>query len=540
MSRLSRYPKTVMLLCGIITALPLVFDRLFILGWVSFFLPAFIEYTVADSENMKRHAYLRGFSFFMGFGIVLFSWFCELYPLDFTGLGRGGAAAVVAAGWFGLSALQASFKSLMFVALSVVSRRTALRRSPVAFSTTFACLFVLFEWLEHRTWAGVPWGSLAIGQAAFLPMIQIASLFGSYAVSFILVFAGSLLGAGVGRILSSDSANARLRRARPAVAATLVLTANIVFGCVRLSSYEVPEGSTRVTAAAIQGNISSCEKWADDSSERAYDVYEALTAEAADAGAELVVWPETPIIDNLCGDFGYETRSYYRIVSRENNVTLIAGAFTLSDDNVEENSVVSVTPERGISDTYYVKRRLVPFGEFVPLRAIVSAVYPPLAELSVLSDDLAHGTEPTVLDTPFGGVTPIICFDSIYPELTRDSVRNGGNLITLSTNDSWFGDSAAGDEHNRHAVLRAVECGRYLVRAANTGISSIISPIGRIEQSLGQLESGFVVSDIYMLSDNTIYTAVGDVAVLAAAAASVVIGVYFRLRRVTNDRGDAK
>lgn len=535
---LSRHPKTAMFVFGMIVALPLVFDRLFFVGWVSFLLPAYIEYTVPDSVNLKRHAYLRGFSFFMGFGIVLFSWFTELYPLDFTGLSRGGAAAVVAAGWFGLSALQASVKSFMFVILGIVSRRTGIRRSPAAFSGAFACLFVMFEWIEHQTWAGVPWGNLAIGQASFLPMIQITSVFGSYAVTFILVFAGSLIGTGIAKLFASSPADVRPRTLRPFIAALLLLSANIGFGCIRLATYSVPEGSRAVTAAAIQGNISSYEKWAEDSSERAYNVYESLTEEAAEAGAELVVWPETPIVYNLSGDFGYEARSYYRAVSRENNVTLIAGAFTESADGVEENSVVSVTPDRGIDDTYYVKRRLVPFGEFVPLRSLVSAIYPPLSELSVLADDLAAGTEPTVLETPLGAVSPIICFDSIYPELTRDSVRCGGELITLSTNDSWFGNSAAGGEHNRHAVLRAVESGKYLIRAASTGISSIISPTGSVDQSLGQSEYGFILSDVYMIDENTVYTTIGDISVIASAAAFAVIVLLFSLdRKRLSDRG---
>ena len=115
-----------------------------------------------------------------------------------------------------------------------------------------------------------------------------------------------------------------------------------------------------------------------------------------------------------------------------------------------------------------------------------------------------------------GKVGSVICFDSIYESLILDSVRAGANLLCISTNDSWFEDSAAVYEHNAHAKLRAVETGRYVVRAANTGISSIITPTGKVTESLPPLVEGYILDGVYMISANTLYTMVGNVLVLAA------------------------
>ena len=108
-------------------------------------------------------------------------------------------------------------------------------------------------------------------------------------------------------------------------------------------------------------------------------------------------------------------------------------------------------------------------------------------------------------------VGSLICFDSIYEGLTLESVREGADVIFLSTNDSWFTDSAALDMHNSQARLRAVESGRYIVRAANTGISSIITPKGEIVERLGALEEGYIMGDVYARDSRTLYSYIGNI-----------------------------
>ena len=161
-------------------------------------------------------------------------------------------------------------------------------------------------------------------------------------------------------------------------------------------------------------------------------------------------------------------------------------------------------------DTVYSKRRLVPFGEFVPLRGLIETVIPPLADLVLSSEDVAWGEGGNVFSLESGNIGSLICFDSIYEDLTRESVRDGAELICLSTNDSWFTDSAALYMHNAQAQLRAIESGRYVARAANTGISTVISDRGEVLAELEPLVDGMLVEDVAIRTSVTPYMQIGN------------------------------
>ena len=516
----------VMFISGMLTALPVMIPEAFVIGAVSFALPAYIEYTASGKALRRGRAYLRGLAFFEGFGVVLFSWFCSMYPLEFTGLSKAGAVAVVCAGWFGLSLLQSLFWSFMFTFLRFLTKHFHINSRPLLYPVVFSSVYVVFEWMSTKTWAGVPWGRLAVGQTEFLPMIQISSVVGGYGVSFVLVLFGCALGVSIAEWKKSGVRVA----IRPVIAAGLVLLSNIAFGTVRLLTYDVPDDSEQVTVAAIQGNVSSHERWSADSLGETEDIYYSLSLAAAGDGAKIIVLPETPIVYNMEGSMGSRIKSYYEKLAGDTGVTVITGAFTKNADGVSENSIVAFDPADGLRSDKYVKRHLVPFGEYVPMRDIVSVIYPPLSEITMLNNDLSQGEDAVLIETEYGMIAPLICFDSIYENLAIDSTRAGGELFTLSTNDSWFLDSAGVWEHNRHAVLRSVECGRYTVRSANTGVSSIISPTGDIADLLPPLEDGYITAEVNMISENTVYVTIGNLFILLCGAMVVAAAVYSKIK----------
>ena len=135
---------------------------------------------------------------------------------------------------------------------------------------------------------------------------------------------------------------------------------------------------------------------------------------------------------------------------------------------------------------------------------------PPLAELSALDSDLTPGVDSALFELPEGKLGSLICFDSIYEQLTLDSVRDGANLMLISSNDSWFYDSAAVYQHQAQAQLRAIESGRYVVRAANTGISTVISDEGALLAWIDPLTTGYRVADVQMRTRPTPYSVVGN------------------------------
>ena len=291
--------------------------------------------------------------------------------------------------------------------------------------------------------------------------------------------------------------------------------------------------------ACIQGNYLSGEKWNVTVAET-LDTYVSLTREAASDGARLIVWPETAITVSLERNPDIVTR--LSSLARELDITLFVGAFHDGTDADGEpltyNSIWCIAPDGAVNQTPYNKQHLVPFGEYLPMAGFIRTVLPVLSELNLYSDNLQPGQTSVVTEAEWGKVGGLVCFDSIYETLSVDAVRNGAELIVMATNDSWYKDSTAVYQHNRHAVLRAVENGRYIVRAANTGISSVISPVGQVKASLDALLQGNVVADAVFSSRRTPYSIIGNAFVALCGVgltAYAVVGAVSRRRRQKTD-----
>ena len=268
------------------------------------------------------------------------------------------------------------------------------------------------------------------------------------------------------------------------------------------------ESDRTVTVAAVQGNVSSSEKWDSESADKTYERYGRLTMEAAEAGADIVVFPETAFPYTI--KKGTEAYYFTSELAKTADVTILNGGFTRGENGEEYNSIVCFTPDGKMSDTVYSKRHLVPFGEYVPLRALVTVLIPPLSEISMTADDLSQGSGTEIFDLQEGNIGSLICFDSIYEDLAMESVRDGAELICLSTNDSWFTDSRALNMHSAQAKLRAIENDRYVLRAANTGISCIISPKGELEEDIPPLSDGYVIGEVELREERTVYNVIGN------------------------------
>ena len=505
------------LLCG----LCLVTQRLDLLEWVSLVPMAIALYDVAEDETIrKRDAYGYGFFFYFCFYAVNFHWFVNLYPLDFVeGMTKPSALAVVLLGCFGLSALQALGAGVAFVLFVCLSRGAFFKNSIILKSLFAAAVWTVLEWSQTIGWVGVPWARLAIGQTGLLVGAQSSSLFGCCFVTFLVVLVNFLV---AGAILYTD------KRKALALLAALTVVFNFSLGAllyVRNTKNDAP-----VVVAAIQGNVSSADKWDFTKRWLTLEVYEKYTVKAAEDGADIVIWPESALPYNITYDI--ELLNYISRLARENEVTLLVGAFTYEGDD-EYNTIVTVLSDGSLHETKYYKRHLVPFGEYVPYRQVIEVVLPVLADLGMLPYDLAAGDSASVIELDGASIGSLICFDSIYDELARDSARAGADIFAVSTNDSWFLDSAALRMHNAQAMLRSIENGRYTVRAANTGISSVIAPNGTIEKELGALKEGYVLSEVYPQEKTTLYTHIGNTFVYACIAWIIVcfVGNIFELKR---------
>ena len=479
-----------------------------------------------DRKRKLRHAYLYGLFYFECFYSVCFHWFIYLYPLDFTGLDSFGSIMVIIVACFGLSFLQALFGGFAFVLFTLVSRLPVMEKLGGANLFLLPAVYSFYEYTQTLGWWGVPWGRLPLGQVDYLIPVQISSLFGSYAVTFILVFVNTALAYA---FLSRKKLAAVRGYAILALSVFLfnILTGTLIFFSSRSSAAK----ADTITVGVVQGNYDSKSKWSESISDMLNKHLE-LTEKCVEQGAELVIWAETALPCSISEDGARAEK--IKNFAKENEITILVGAIEYSEEDTY-NAIFCFNPDGTVSQNVYHKRRLVPFGEYVPMRELVEVVLPFLSDLSMLSDDMTPGEDANVFITDDGYcVGSLICFDSIYEDLVLDSTRDGANLIALSTNDSWFSDSAGIYMHNNQARLRSIENGRFTARSANTGVSTVISSTGEELCEIPPLVEGAISHEVSLLSGRTLYSYIGNLFVylcLLAAISPLAYEIFVRIRK---------
>ncbi len=514
---------------AIFTGLSVTFSKqLGFLEWISLAPVVIALKMLCDTEGLKlRRVYLFGLFYFELFYAVCFHWFISLYPLDFTGLNNFYSVLVIIVAWFGLPLLQALFGGFVFVLYVLISRTAAAKKYPVINVLSLTAIYTFYEYTQTLGWWGVPWGRLALGQADIWCHIQTASLFGSYFVTAVILLVNSLIAFGFLNLKTE-------KRYAISALAFYLLNFALSIGLYYAEEKRIENAET-VTIGVVQGNFSSTDKW-NGSIEQIVTRHIKLTEESAMAGAEVIVWAETALPMTL------RENSYYSEqisdVAEKYGVTVLVGALEGSKE-LDRNAIICYNPDGTRNETIYAKRHLVPFGEYVPMRKVVETVLPFLSEISILDDDWMPGDDSAIFDTDSGKIGSLICFDSIYESLARDSVTDGAELLAISTNDSWFSDSAAIYMHNNQARLRAIENGRFVARSANTGLSSFITSHGDIISTTPPLETGYLNSEVALLSHRTLFNHIGNTFVFVIGALGltpIAIEVILRIKQHSNHK----
>lgn len=479
-------PYALLALSALCAALPLTVPALFPLSWVAF-IPFFLVILRSSERGSFRGALAKGVFFGFLYHTLVYFWFLWLYPLDFAGLDRFASVFVVMLAWLGISLLHGALFAIPTLLCRAASRK--IRNRPfLLFTATIGIL--LAEWIPTLSDLAFPWVRLSLGHYKTPILIQFASVFGIYGVDFLLLAFSALITLA---LTSGD----KKRRLALFLSAILLFTSNLLFGALRLSNVE--EGET-ITVSSIQGCVLSGEKW---SGQGALDTFLDLSRRAPDS--DLILWPESAVPVNLAT---YpELLEEYQALSEELDTPIMMGCFWKLEGKTS-NSVI-LLDENSVSDVYS-KRHLVPFGEKMPYRPLLSRLLPILEEINMLSSDLAMGEGSVLIESEKGSMGSIICFESLFPELTRQSVQDGAELIVLVTNDSWYKDSPGVWQHLAHAVFRSVENSRSTARCANSGVSAFIDSRGRIKSLLGPLEKGVLTDSVSFSDETTLYTLTGD------------------------------
>lgn len=389
-----------------------------------------------------------------------------------------------------------------------------------------SALWVLLEWIRGHLFSGFPWGLLAYGLSPIPVLIQTADLWGPYGISFLVVFInlcllGISLMVGVPSLLRV-AGSTRQNYIHPFIpwkqvavsagAVVVVLGGMAGYGLWSMDRVHLSEVRYRsLGVAAIQGAIPQDQKWAPSFASKTIGIYEKLSIQALrDLKRDiprLLVWPETamPFYFQESGkrkeellDFAIKHRcallvgSPAYLISPGNEVSYLNSAFLLAPD--------------GKVHGQYNKRHLVPFGEYLPWKWItwwVKGLLPSAGEFVPGTSD-----RPLVWQRLRLGI--LICFESIFPGLSRKSVRDGANLLAVITNDAWFGKTGAPLQHADMAVFRAVESRRWLIRAANTGVSEIIAPWGEEYGRTPIFVRTYITHVAKLRNDITLFARYGD------------------------------
>ncbi len=409
----------------------------------------------------------------------------------------------------------------LFPGLFALAVGAAVRRWGVTgvWLTPFA--WVATEWLRSWVGGGFPWVLLGSSQASVLPVAQVASVTGVFGLSWLVALVAS---AAAALALSPRAAH---RWAAMGTGGLLLATATA--GALRVAEGSLARTGDVLRAGLVQGNIDQAIKWdptyRDSITRRHVD----LSRQAIGAGAGLVVWPEasTPFFFDAEDALAEPVRR----LAAESRTPFLIGSDEFERGPTAEsrrvyNSAILVGPD-GRSRGSYRKMRLVPFGEYVPLRRILFFVAPLVETVG----DFTPGTEPVVLDVDGRRLSVAICYESVYPWIARAFVTRGSQLLVTITNDAWFGRSSAAYQHFEQGALRAIEEGRYVIRAANTGISGAVDPYGRSLARTGLFDTTTLMVDVRLLNHRTIYSYIGDViAWISAVVTAVMVGLARRRR----------
>jgi apolipoprotein N-acyltransferase len=364
---------------------------------------------------------------------------------------------------------------------------------------------------------GFHWNLIAAAIVDYTPLIQIDRAAGPYLLGCLVLLPSVTIAWLISTRITGATPMVRL------MATTFVAIVMFVWwatGYVRQQVARLDSRGEVYTAALLQPNISQEMRWNEANVLEIFQKMMTMTQAAADQGAQVIIWPESTV------PLSYAVTNFYRdsieAVSRERNVDIILGS--VAEDPSQPNKLwnAAFLVSGGKTIGHYDKIRLVPFGEYVPLREMLFFA----KKLVHAVGDFEFGTN----DSPLRGkhaYGPAICYEVVYPQITRTQVRHGADVLVTITNDAWYDGTSAPRQHLNQARLRAVEDDRWLLRAGTTGISAWIDPTGRVVNEIPMGRAGILLARFATKTTETPYVRFGDWFAWGCVFA-VIIGVVIR------------
>ncbi len=459
--------------------------------WLTLICPALLYVSIINRSAFDAFLLSIIFGlFFFGFGV----------PWTFNSIHEFGHAPIV------LSAFLASLLVIVLTLFPAFSTYIFCKlRCNAYFSFTsalaFSSLWALFEWLRSWIFTGFPW--LLLGHAHHSsPLQDVIPIFGTYGATWLALLVSCLVVViALGKFRQKVLA---------LISLALVALSLMVANQITWTQAEDEE----LSIALVQGNISQEMKWDRTNHPFIMSKYMQLSEDHLDA--DIVVWPETaiPTYYTLVKDSFIKELSE---TAQNNNVDFLVGVFTYDPSNGKVfNSVMAL----GEGLSFYQKQHLVPFGEYIPFRGLTSFLD---RYIQIPMADLSEGEGRPLVSLKGYTVGASICYEAVYGNEVIEALPEAKFLINVS-NDAWFGDSLAPHQHLEIARLRAIETGRYLLRATNTGISAIIAPDGSIINKSVQFKEDVIRAKIQPYSGLTPYSRWGNWGIV-----TILFGIMFKI-----------
>ena len=430
----------------------------------------------------------------------------------------------------GILLLFAAILSLLFTAPFLAAFALA-GRTPARVLGFFPVFWAGSEFLRSFLFTGFPWELLGYSQYRQLHLIQLSDIVGVYGASALIAFANAAIFVG-GLALSRQPwqrrpVNRGLALGGVAAAALLVAGAWI-YGEIRIAQVDrMAAAAPKARVAVVQGNIEQSQKWDPAFQAAAIEKYVRLSLSTRPQHPDLIVWPESAAPFYFLAEAA-PTRMVMQGITATGAYFLIgAPSYELQGKEADYfNSAYLVSPGGAVRGKYD-KAHLVPYGEYTPFKDYL----PFLGKIVEHVGDFKPGAPGKTLEMQGRKLGIQICYEIIFPALSRVMVQNGAALLITITNDAWYGTTAGPYQHFSLAVLRAVENRRALVRAANTGISGFVDPVGRLLDRTPLMEEAAVVRELPLLDTEAVYTRFGDIFAWACLMASAAIVAWELLRR---------
>ncbi|MGH7780327.1 MAG: apolipoprotein N-acyltransferase [Candidatus Binataceae bacterium] len=467
-----------------------------LLAWVAF-VPLF--YAIED-ESLGR---VFGWALLAGFASFATSMYWIVVPLhDFAGVRIEFALMPMLL----LAAVMALFSGFAIWIGAAVSRRMR-----ISIVITMPIAWAAVEWLRTYFPIGFPWNLLGYTAYQHLELIQFAEFTGVYGVSALIVFFNAVV-----YLVLLRRGGARAQAISLSTLTGLMIVV-LGFGAWRIGDLRTAKPAGTIRAAMVQADIPQSLKWDPNFLPQSFKIYQDETTAIAKRGADLIVWPEAAAAfyfqpdDRYPAEFASDDayRTALLAMARSIGVPILFGAPALGEEGGRLGfyNRAYLVSARGEVVAHYDKMQLVPFGEYVPFRAllgfVVNRVVPGMG-------DMFAGTRQTLFPLGDAKLGVLICYESIFPDLTRREVKAGADVLVNITNDAWYGKSSAPYQTLAMAAMRSVETKVPMIRAANTGITAIIKPSGEITEQTPLFERGTEIGVVGWRPVRTFYTIAGD------------------------------